>query len=150
MRKAYSLFVLLCGIACLNLSAAKGAAESLPAKAASEKSVQAKAKAPAGYQARLEQLMQRMLPQEKLDKAAAFFGPVTKKYMPVVTRFQNEYKASANKRALIRKYLPEAESALADAKTMKVPQKYEAEKNEYVKMGEAFLVMLKFSTAFGE
>ena len=37
--------------------------------------------------------------------------------------------------------------AYADAKAMKVPAKYEAEKAEYIKMASAFVTMLRLSTA---
>ena len=103
-----------------------------------------------GFRAKVEQLAKKMLPEEKLNKAAGFFGPVSKKYMPIANEFKREYQAAANKKAVIVKYLPKAESALTEAKAMKVPAKYAAEKAEYVRMAEAFVAMLKFSTAFGE
>jgi len=98
----------------------------------------------------VEQLAQSMIPKEKLNKAMGFFGPVTKKYLPVFNTFNAEYQKSTNKIATIRKYLPQADSALAEAKAMKVPAKYEAEKAEYIQMAEGFLMMVKLTVRFGE
>ena len=98
-----------------------------------------------GLAARLEQVAYAMLPEEKLNRAMGFFGPVTKKYLPVFNQFQKEYNVAEKKLPVIAKYAPQAEKALADAKEMKVPAKYEAEKAEYVKMAEGFVMMLKMS-----
>lgn len=97
---------------------------------------------------KMEQLAQKMLPQEKLDRALGFFGPVTKKYMPVFQKFNDEYLASTNKMATVRKYLPRARSALDEAKAMKIPAKYEQEKADYIRMGEAFLAVMNFTARF--
>ena len=98
---------------------------------------------------KMEQLAERMLPQEKLNRALGFFGPVTKKYMPVFQRFNETYLASSNKIAVIRQYLPQARSALDEAKAMKIPAKYEQEKAEYVRMAEAFLTVMNLTARFG-
>jgi len=100
--------------------------------------------------AKVEQLAQTMLPQEKLNKAMGFFGPVTKRYLPVFNQFNAEYQKSANKMAVVKKYLPKADSALVEAKKMKVPAKYEAEKAEYIQMAEGFLMMTKLTVRLGE
>jgi len=99
---------------------------------------------------KVERLAQAMLPQEKLNRAMGFFGPVTKKYLPVFNAFNAEYLASQNKMAVVKKYLPKADAALAEAKAMKVPAKYEAEKAEYVQMAESFLMMAKLTVRLGE
>ena len=99
---------------------------------------------------KMERLAQRMLPKEKLDRALGFFGPVTKKYMPVFQRFNETYLASSNKFAVIRQYLPQARSALDEAKAMKIPAKYEQEKAEYIRMGEAFLSAMNLTARFGQ
>jgi len=98
-----------------------------------------------GLAARLEQMAYAMIPEEKLNRAMGFFGPVTKKYLPVFNRFQSEYQVASKKLPVIAKYVPEAEKALADAKAMKVPAKYEAEKTEYVEMADTFVTMLKMT-----
>lgn len=97
-----------------------------------------------------ERLAAAMLPKEKLYRAQGFFGPVVKKYQPTFQRFQTEFQAAKNKRAVIEKYLPDAESALADARAMKVPSKYEAEKAEYLRLADAFMSALRFSVALGK
>jgi len=99
---------------------------------------------------KVEQLAQAMLPKEKMNKALGFFGPVTKKYLPVFNQFNAEYQKSANKIAVVKKYLPKADAALAEAKAMKVPSKYEKEKAEYVQMGEGFLMMTKLTVRLAE
>lgn len=98
-----------------------------------------------GFAARLEQVAQRMLPQKTLDKALGFFAPVTKKYLPVFNQFQSEYAGAVDKRAVVAKYTPQAEQALAAAKAMSVPAKYEPEKQKYIRMAEAFVVVLKMN-----
>jgi len=99
---------------------------------------------------KVEQLAQAMLPQEKMNRALAFFGPVTKKYLPVFNRFNDEYLKSANRISVIRKYLPQADAALAEARKMRVPAKYEVEKAEYIQMAEGFLTMTKLTVRLGE
>ena len=94
------------------------------------------------------QLAQKMLPQEKFNRALGFFGPVTKKYMPVFRRFNEEYQSGTNKMEVVRKYLPNARSALDEAKAMKIPAKYEQEKAGYIRMGEAFLTVMNFTARF--
>jgi len=100
--------------------------------------------------AKVEQMAMAMLPQEKMNKAMGFFAPVTKKYLPVFQRFNDEYLASTNRIAVVKKYLPKADAALAEAKAMKVPAKYEAEKAEYIRTAEAFLMMTKLTVRLGE
>lgn len=99
---------------------------------------------------KMEQLAMRMLPQEKFDRALGFFGPVTKKYMPVFQRFNETYLASSNKMAVVRQYLPQARSAVDEAKAMKIPAKYEQEKAEYIRMAEAFLTVMNLTARFGQ
>ena len=97
-----------------------------------------------------ELLLQKFLPQEKLNKVAGFFGPVTKKYLPTVNKFQDEYLKAPKKREVIVKYLPQAEAALADAKAMKVPARFEKEKQDYLLMAQTFLTVVKFSTTMNK
>jgi len=99
---------------------------------------------------KVEQLAQAMIPQEKLNKAMGFFGPVTKKYLPVFNAFSKEYNTNTNKIATVKRYLPKADAALAEAKAMKVPAKYEAEKAEYIQTAEAFLMMTKLTIRLSE
>ena len=107
----------------------------------------APASASAKLVAKAEQMAMSMLPQEKFDKAVGFFGPVAKKYMPVMQDFQKEYKAAKEKIPVIEKYLPQAEAAYADAQAMQVPAKYEQEKQGYLKMVNRFLSVVKMSLA---
>ena len=99
---------------------------------------------------KMEQLAMRMLPQEKFNRALGFFGPVTKRYMPVFERFNETYLASTNKMAVIRQYLPKARAAVDEAKAMKIPAKYEQEKAEYIRMAEAFLTVMNLTARFGQ
>lgn len=97
--------------------------------------------------AKAEQLAMTMLPTNKLNQAAGFFGPVTKKYLPKFQQFQDEYVTAKDKLPVIRKYMPQAQAALKEAEQMKVPAKYEAEKNEYLGMFRAFLLTMRFTLA---
>ena len=100
--------------------------------------------------ARLERLAEKMMPKKDLDEMLGFFGPVTKKYMPAFQQFNAEYLAGTNKLATVKKYLPKANSALNEAKAMKVPAKYEAKKAEYLAKVETFVSILNLSARFGE
>jgi len=103
----------------------------------------------ADFGTKLELLAEKMLPEKQLDEAAGFFGPVVKKYQPVMESFRREYDAAQDKLAVALKYVPQVDAALADARKMKVPPKYEAKKAEYVKMFEAFVLAAKFYVQFG-
>lgn len=100
-----------------------------------------------GWAARAEKMALALMPQDKFNEAAGFFGPVAKKYMPTFEDFQKEYLAAKEKLPVVAKYLPSAEAAFADAKAMKVPEKYEAKKAEYVKMLEGFMGVLRMAMA---
>ena len=101
------------------------------------------------FAAKLEQIAEKMMPQKEVDEMLGFFGPVTKKYMPVFQRFNNEYLTGTNKLATVKKYLPKAQSALAEAKAMKIPAKYEAKKADYISKVEAFVNVIKLTALFG-
>lgn len=96
--------------------------------------------------AKVEQLAEKMLPEKELNEMLGFFGPVSKKYLPVFNRFNTEYLDGTNKIATVRKYLPQANAALAEAKAMKVPARYEAKKAGYVGKLETFLKLVNFAT----
>ena len=98
--------------------------------------------------ARMAEAIVAKLPTEKVDRAAGFFGPVVKKYRPVVEDFRREYEVAPDKSAVIVKYMPQLEAALADAKAMKVPAKYEAEKADYIKTASAVVASLRFLCRF--
>lgn len=91
----------------------------------------------------LEQLAERILPAEKFDQMAGFFGPVVKQYQPVFDRFVAEYEATPNKMTIVAKYLPDAERALGAARRMRVPTKYENEKAEYLRLFQTLLTSAK-------
>ena len=93
----------------------------------------------------LEQLAERLLPAEKFDQMAGFFGPVVKRYQPVFDKFVAEYESTPDKMAIVAKYLPEAEKALAAARRMKIPAKYEKEKAEYIRLLQTLLVSAKLA-----
>ena len=93
----------------------------------------------------LEQLAERLFPAERLDRAAGFFGPVVKKYQPVFDRFLAEYNAAPDKMAVVAKYMPEADKAMAAARRMKIPAKYEKEKWEYIRLCQTLLVSAKMA-----
>lgn len=82
----------------------------------------------------VEQMFSSLLPQERLNEAAGFFGPVTKRYMPVFESFGAEYEAAPEKLPVIAKYLPQAEKAFEEAKRMRVPPRFEAEKAQYIRL----------------
>jgi hypothetical protein len=100
------------------------------------------------FAAAAEALVAR-LPQERLNRAAGFFGPVVKKYLPTVKAFHRDYAAASNRMAVIVRYAPALDAALADAKKMKVPPRYEREKAEYIRLAEAFVFSLKALAAVG-
>ena len=93
----------------------------------------------AQLKAHAEQAVLSMLPTNAVNEAAGFFGPVTKKYLPVFEKFQAEYQSATNKFAVVEQYLPKAKAAYAEAKAMKIPEKYAAKKAEYLKMFDKFL-----------
>ena len=99
--------------------------------------------------ARLERLAEKMMPKKDLDEMLGFFGPVTKKYLPVFKSFNTEYLSGTNKLATVRKYLPKADAALAEARAMRIPPKYETQKETYLKRLETFLTVVKFTARFG-
>ena len=96
---------------------------------------------------KLEQAALTMLPTNQLHEAMGFFGPVTKKYMPVFRAFNDEYLAAEEKMPVVAKYLPKANAAFAEAQKMRVPAKYEARKAEYLRMFKAFLVVTRLTVA---
>ena len=95
--------------------------------------------------AKVEQLAERMLPQKEMNEMLGFFGPVSKKYLPVFKQFNTEYLDGTNKIATVKKYLPQANAALAEAKAMKVPARYEAKKASYISKLETFLKLVNFT-----
>ena len=99
---------------------------------------------------KVEALAEKMLPQKEVDEMMGFFGPVTKKYLPVFKSFNTEYLSGTNKLATVRKYLPQADAALAEARAMRIPPKYETQKATYLKRLETFLTVVKFTARFGD
>jgi len=98
--------------------------------------------------AKVEQLAAKMLPEKEVNEMLGFFGPVSKKYLPVFKQFNTEYLDGTNKLATVRKYLPKANAALAEAKAMKVPARYEAKKADYIGKLETFLALVNFSVCW--
>ena len=84
-----------------------------------------------------ERALEALVPTNMVNEAAGFFGPVAKKYMPQFEAFEREYMSSSNKFAVVEKYLPVAADALADARKMRVPPRYEGKKAEYIKFFES-------------
>ena len=97
----------------------------------------------------IEQLAERLFPAERMHRAAGFFGPVVKRYQPVFDRFGEEYAAAPDKMAVVAKYLPEADQAMAAARRMKVPAKYEQEKAEYLRLFQTLLTSAKLAVRLG-
>ena len=93
----------------------------------------------------VEQLAMSLLQTNVLNEAAGFFGPVTKRYMPVFERFGAEYEASPDKMTVIAKYLPQAEAALAEAKNMRVSPRFEAEKAKYIRLFDVVMASARLS-----
>ena len=104
----------------------------------------------AGLADKVEKAALSMMPKKQFDEMLGFFGPVTKKYLPVFNTFNREYLASTNKIAVVKKYLPKAQSALDDARKMKIPPKYEAQKAGYLSKLSAFLTMTKLTVRLAE
>lgn len=117
----------LCCAAALTASAGKSLKEALRANA--------------------EQMAMSMLPTNAVNEAAGFFVPVTKKYLPTFERFCGEYRASKDKLAVVEKYLPKAKAAYGEAKAMKVPAKYVAKKDEYLRMFNEFIAAVDVAVA---
>ena len=84
-----------------------------------------------------ERALEALVPTNMVNEAAGFFGPVAKKHMPQFEAFEREYMASSDKFAVVEKYLPVAADALADARKMRVPPRYEKKKAEYIKFFES-------------
>jgi len=93
----------------------------------------------------LEQLAERLFPAETIDRAAGFFGPVVKRYKPVFDKFSAEYAAAPDKMSIVAKYMPEADKALAAARRMRIPARYEKEKSEYIRLCQTLLVSAKLA-----
>lgn len=90
-------------------------------------------------------MLKMMLPQEKLDKATEMFAPIALKYKAVAERFRSEFEQSKSKRDVIIKYMPQAESALAEAKAMEVPQELYKDKADFVRTADALIKVMKFT-----
>jgi len=84
-----------------------------------------------------ERALEALVPTNMANEAAGFFGPVAKKYMPQFEAFEREYMASSDKFAVVERFLPVAADALADARKMRVPPRYEKKKAEYIKFFES-------------
>ena len=93
----------------------------------------------------VERLARSLFPPEKMNEIAGFFGPVTKRYMPVIEKFGAEYEASNDKVGVIAKYLPQAEKALAEAKKMKVPPRFKAEKENYIRLFDVVMTSARLA-----
>ena len=98
----------------------------------------------------MERLATALFPPEKFDHIAGFFGPVTKRYLPTFEQFNEEYLAAKDKLPVVKKYLPQAEKALDEARKMRVPPRYEAEKAKYIKSFEMLLASAKLSLKFAD
>ena len=99
---------------------------------------------------KVEQLAEKMWPKKDVDEMLGFFGPVTKKYLPVFKQFNTEYLDGTNKIATVKKYLPKADAALAEATAMKVPARYEPQKAAYLKKLRGFLTVVNLTARFAE
>ena len=97
----------------------------------------------------LERMAAAMLPAEKMHEIAGFFGPVAKKYRPVFERFGAEYRAAPEKLKIVAKYIPDAQRAIAMARSMRVPAKYEKEKAEYIRIFETILYSARLAVKLG-
>ena len=124
------------------LAAAPAASAAKP-----EAAVPAARRPATGLAATIERTAASLLPQAKFDRALGFFAPVTRKYLPVFGKFQAEYDASSDKVGVIVRYLPQAEAAVAEARAMKVPDRFRAEKDDYLKMADGFLSAARLATS---
>ena len=99
----------------------------------------------AALTAKLEKLAMTMLPTNEVNAAMGFFGPVSKKYLPAFRQFGAEYETATNKLDVVMKYMPKAESALAEARKMDVPAKYAEQKEKYLAKFWSFLSAAKMA-----
>ena len=97
-----------------------------------------------------DQICERLLPPEKVNAAVGFFAPVAKKYMPEFESFSAAYETAADKTAVVARYLPTADKAMAEARAMSVPAKYEQEKARYLQIFDAALVAAKMYVKLGQ
>ena len=121
-----------------------------PLQCAAEAKDEASASAADGSSkmAKLAEAVIDRLPKEKLDAAAAFFGPVVKKYQQDLAAFQKEYESAVEKGEVISKYMPRLEAALEDAKAMSVPARFEKEKAGYIRTASSVVASLRMIMAF--
>ena len=65
--------------------------------------------------------------------------------MPQFEAFEQEYAAAPDKVAVVAKYLPVANKALADARRMRVPPRYEQTKSRYILLFDSALKAAKLT-----
>ena len=130
----------------LTVSAKGGQTQTVPARGAQAQT----ARKTVGYDdSPLGILAGRLFPAEKLYHVEGFFAPVVKRYQPVFDSFVAEYAASQNKLSIVAKYLPDADRALAAARRMKIPAKYEKEKAEYIRLFQTLITSAKVAVKLG-
>ena len=86
--------------------------------------------------------------QQELREVMGFFAPVVKKWRPTAEKFGSEYTASTNRTAVISRYLPKARQALEDARRMRLPPKYEPQREKYLTVAEALYMTISLYMKF--
>lgn len=74
--------------------------------------------------------------EKELREIQGFFAPVCRKWYPTGEKFAAEYTVASNKSAVLSRYLPKARAVIDDAIKMKVPARFEAQKNRYITTAE--------------
>ena len=132
--------VILLALPALAVSAIAASAKAPAAKSAAPSKPTAAAK-----QSLCERALEALVPADIANEAAGFFGPVSKKYMPQFEAFERAYAESPDKVAVVAKYLPVAEQALAEARQMRVPARYEQTKSKYILLFDSALKAAKLT-----
>ena len=116
-----------------------------PAKRPAAKAAAAPKPPPAAKPSLGERALEALVPPDIANEAAGFFGPVSKKYMPQFEAFERAYAESPDKIAVVAKYLPVADRALAEARRMRVPPRYEQTKAKYILLFDSALKAARLS-----
>jgi len=76
---------------------------------------------------------------------ATLIEPLRAKFNTLFSKLMEEYGKSDDKAALVRKYLPQIEAVIAEAKKLKVPESLEEDRDKLVSRAEMIVNMVKSS-----
>lgn len=86
--------------------------------------------------------------EKEIRDLQGFFAPVVRKWTPTGEKFSEEYLVATNKSMVISRYLPKARQVVEDARRMKLPPKYEQQRQRYITIAETFLSMVSLYLRF--